>query len=70
MMAATLRGAQRPMVPMVIMLVCWCAVRILVLSVSSLFIHNIAVTYWVYPVTWMLSSAAFTVYYRKEQIFS
>ncbi len=69
MMAATLRGAQRPMVPMVIMLVCWCAVRILVLAVSSLFIHDIAVTYWVYPITWTLSSITFTVYYRRERIF-
>ena len=69
MMAATLRGAQRPVVPMVIMLVSWCAVRILVLAVSGLFIHNIAVTYWVYPITWTLSSVSFTVYYFKERIF-
>ena len=69
MMAATLRGAQRPVVPMIVMLVCWCAVRILVLAVSGLFIHDIAVTYWVYPITWTLSSITFTVYYLKEKIF-
>lgn len=69
MMAATLRRAQRTVSSMVIMLMSWCVVRILVLAISSLFIHDIAVTYWVYPLTWTLSAIAFTIYYRKEKIF-
>ena len=69
MMAAALRGAQRPVAPMVIMLLCWCAVRVLVLALTSPFIHDIAVTYWIYPLTWTLSSVVFTVYYHREKVF-
>ncbi len=68
MMAATFRGTGHATASMMIMLLTWCVVRILVLAISSLFIHDIAVTYWIYPFTWTLSSAVFTIFYRREKI--
>ena len=68
MMAATMRGTGRATASMVIMLLTWCVVRILVLAITSLFIHDIAVTYWIYPITWSLSSIVFTIYYHKKKV--
>ena len=64
-MAAVLRGAGKAMIPMIIMMICWCAVRILTLSVVGMFYQTIQTTYWVYPLTWMLSSLAFLLCYRR-----
>ena len=63
-MAAVMRGAGKAMIPMMIMMICWCAVRILTLSVVGMFYQTIQTTYWVYPLTWMLSSLAFLLCYR------
>ena len=63
-MAAVMRGAGKAMIPMIIMMICWCAVRILTLSVVGMFYQTIQTTYWVYPLTWMLSSLAFLLCYR------
>ena len=64
-MAAVMRGAGKAMIPMIIMMICWCAVRILTLSVVGMFYQTIQTTYWVYPLTWFLSSLAFLLCYRR-----
>ena len=53
------------MVPMIVMLLFWCVVRVTFLTVMIHFLNDIAVVYWVYPLTWSLSSIAFFIYYRK-----
>ena len=50
---------------MIVMLLFWCVVRVTFLTVMIHFLNDIAVVYWVYPLTWSLSSIAFFIYYRK-----
>lgn len=63
--SAILRGAGKSVVPMIVMMVCWCVIRVAVLTVAGFFFPSIAVVYWVYPITWTLSSAIFLIYYKK-----
>ena len=67
LMAAILRGYGKANVPMIDFLVCWCVIRILIIAVGGLFIHSIYLTYWVYPITWTLSTLTMGIYYRKEE---
>ena len=63
--AAVLRGAGRTMIPMIIMMAFWCVVRVTFLSITIPITHSIQMVYWVYPLTWGLSSLAFLIYYKK-----
>ncbi len=56
--AAVLRGLGKPMAPMLIILICWCAVRVAVLSTIGQSLHDIRLICWLYPITWTLSSIA------------
>lgn len=60
--AGILRGLGRPMVPMVIMLAIWCALRITYITVTLRFIPQIQVIFWAYPLTWTISSVLFGWY--------
>ena len=66
--SAVMRGAGRPNVPLVVMLVCWCAVRVLVLMTIGSMIHDIRLVYWIYPFTWALSSIEYIYFYRTTTI--
>ena len=68
--AAVLRGAGKTMVPMMIMLVFWCVVRVGFLTITIPLTHSIQMVYWVYPLTWALSSVAFLLYYKKTDWLS
>ena len=63
--AAVLRGAGKPVVPMVIMLVCWCVIRVSILAVTGYVCRSIADVNWVYPITWTLSTITFALYIPK-----
>lgn len=63
--SAVLRGAGKPAVPMYVMLVCWCLIRITVLWLISPW-HNILYVNLVYPLTWSLSSLFFIWYYYRK----
>lgn len=64
-MAGIIRGAGKTMVPMLIMLICWCVIRVAYISITVHFIPDIRVVFWGYPITWMLSAVCFTLYYFK-----
>lgn len=68
-MAGVFRGAGKSVVPMVVMMVCWCVIRItyvsLVVPMPPLPDTDIRTLFACYPITWFLSSLAFTVYYFK-----
>ncbi len=64
-LAGIFRGAGKAGVPMVVMLVFWCLVRITYITIATHFIHDIRVIFWAYPLTWSLSSITFVVYYFK-----
>ena len=64
--AAVCRGAGKAFVPMFIMLVVWCGIRITyILTVSRLF-GDIRLIYWAYPLTWTISSIIYLIYYLKS----
>ena len=63
--SAVMRGVGKPMAPMIVMLVCWCAVRVLVFMTVGAVFHDIRLTYWIYPFTWFLSSISYLWYMRK-----
>lgn len=62
-LAAIFRGSGRSIVPMIVMLICWCAVRVTYITIIVRFIPKINVVFWAYPLTWFLSSVIFTVYF-------
>jgi Na+-driven multidrug efflux pump len=64
-MAAVLRGAGKAKIPMLVMLICWCAIRITYITITVRFIPDIRVVFWAYPLTWSLSSIIFLIYYNK-----
>ena len=63
--SAILRGAGKSMVPMIVMMVCWCFVRVTGLTIMGALVHNIWCIYWIYPITWSLSSITFFIYYHR-----
>ncbi len=65
--SAVCRGLGKPAAPMIIMLVCWCAVRVGVLFTIGQIFHTILLAYWIYPITWTLSTVTFFLYIRKVE---
>ena len=65
-MAGILRGAGKSTVPMFVMLICWCIIRVTYITVTVHFIHDIRVIFWAYPITWTLSSIVFLLYFLKS----
>lgn len=63
--AGVFRGAGKASVPMLVMLACWCLVRVSYITVMVRVFQNIAVIFTAYPLTWSLSSVIFTVYYFR-----
>lgn len=63
--AGILRGAGKTTVPMIVMLLFWCVVRIIYITTTVHFIPDIRVVFWAYPLTWFLSSVSFMIYYKK-----
>ncbi|MDD6176069.1 MAG: MATE family efflux transporter [Firmicutes bacterium] len=64
--AGILRGAGKSVVPMIVMLVCWCAVRIAYITLIARSTGQIRFIFWAYPFTWSLSSVCFLIYYLKS----
>lgn len=62
--ASVLRGAEKAVVPMIIMMAFWCVIRVTFLATTIPMTHSIQMVYVVYPLTWGLSSLAFFFYYR------
>lgn len=64
-MAGIFRGAGKAIVPMVVMLICWCIIRITYITTIMHFVDVINAVFWAYPLTWSLSSVFFLIYYFK-----
>ncbi len=63
--AGILRGAGRAAVPMLVMLCCWCVIRISYITIAVKILPVIDVVFWAYPLTWTLSSILFLLYFLK-----
>ena len=60
------RGAGKTNFTMITMLMTWCLLRIVYVTVAMNIRHDIQLLFWSYPITWLVSSAIFFVYYRKS----
>ena len=47
---------------MLVMMCCWCIIRITYISIAVKIIPVINVIFWAYPLTWSISSALFAWY--------
>lgn len=57
--AAVLRGAGKTLSPMMILLCCWCLLRIIYITLMVRIIPDIVVVFTAYPITWGLSCLCF-----------
>ncbi|MBQ9910563.1 MAG: MATE family efflux transporter [Lachnospiraceae bacterium] len=60
--SAVMRGLGKPVVPTLVMLFCWCAVRVITLMTIGQVYHEILLVIWIYPITWALSSIFYLFY--------
>ena len=64
--AAVCRGAGKAFVPMTVMLVVWCVIRIIyIFTVMNIF-GDIGYVYAAYPITWSISSVIYFIYYHAS----
>ena len=63
--AAILRGAGKATVPMVVMLLCWCLIRVSYITVAVRYVNELTTVSWAYPLTWTCSSIVFLIYFLK-----
>lgn len=64
-MGAIQRGAGRSFVPMLVMMIVWCGIRILYISTAIRIKPVINVIFWAYPITWSISSIVFLIIFTK-----
>ena len=62
--SAVCRGAGRPIVSTIVMLSCWCVLRITYITVIMRILHDIRMIYWAYPITWTVSSVIYAFFYH------
>ena len=63
--AAILRGAGKPTVPMVTMLSTWCLLRVTYITIAVRFVNELTTVSRAYPLTWSCSSIIFLIYFLK-----
>lgn len=68
--AASLRGAGKSGVAMLGMAVCWCVFRVPYVTIAIKLRPMLTTVSWAYPITWLLSSLFFTVYFLKTDWMS
>lgn len=64
--AGICRGAGKPSVPMYIMLSAWCVIRVIYIAIVMKFFGALDLVFLAYPITWILGSIAFLLYYLKS----
>ncbi|MBR3415708.1 MAG: MATE family efflux transporter [Clostridia bacterium] len=64
--AAVCRGAGKAFVPMFVMLAVWCVFRIAYIFVVMNVFHDVGYVYMAYPITWVISSVIYFIYYHAS----
>lgn len=59
--AGVMRGCGKSMIPMVVMLLSWCGIRIVYVTLVLRVVNEFRMISWAYPLTWTISSAAFVI---------
>ncbi|MBO4234839.1 MAG: MATE family efflux transporter [Firmicutes bacterium] len=67
-MAAVLRGTGKPTTALMVFLICWCVIRIVIIAVLGPIANSLSLTHWIYPATWLMSSLAFLVIYKRTDL--
>lgn len=63
--ASVCRGAGKAVIPMMIMLIVWCGIRILYIIIAmKINPENIRLIFIAYPITWTISSIIYFIYYH------
>ncbi len=67
-LAGIFRGAGKAFVPMFVMLGVWCVFRVAYITVAMMIdkYQHISLLFWAYPITWLISSAIYLLYYLKS----
>lgn len=60
-----IRGAGITTIPMIVMISCWCGLRLLWIFITVPIFHDIAVVFLGWPLTWVASALWLFLYYRK-----
>jgi Na+-driven multidrug efflux pump len=60
--AAILRGSGRPGVPMLVMLLFWCILRVSYITIAVQYVNELTTVSWAYPITWTCSSIVLLIY--------
>ena len=63
--SSVMRGLGKPVAPMLVMLLCWCGVRVAVLTTVGHVYHNILLACWIYPITWGLSTLVYILFLKR-----
>ncbi len=58
------RGAGKAIVPMLVMLIVWCFLRLAYINIALSISYDIKLIYWAYPITWSISSIFYFFYYH------
>ena len=61
--ASVCRGAGKAIVPMLIMLIVWCGIRITYITIIMKIVHEIKYVFLAYPLTWGISTIIYFIYY-------
>ncbi len=60
-----IRGSGKTKVPMIVMIVCWCLMRMAWITISVPIFNDIRVVFMGWPITWLASTILFIIYYKK-----
>ena len=60
-----IRGMGKTLVPMVVMIVCWCAMRMAWILITVPIFNDIRTVFFGWPITWLASSIFFIIYYKN-----
>lgn len=63
--AGIIRGAGVTTVPMIVMVTCWCGIRMLWILTTVPMFHDIGFVFAGWPVSWCISAIWLFIYYRK-----
>lgn len=64
--AAVMRGAGKPMIPMFVMLGSWCVLRVLYIEIMVPIVQDSWVIFSAYPLTWTVSTIIYLIFYYKS----
>ena len=64
-LSGVIRGAGLTTVPMIVMVACWCFLRMAIILGFMPVFHNIQVVFWGYTLTWTASAICMYIYYKK-----